>query len=130
MKLKKLHHIGIAVEDFERAIEKFKGFGLSCSDIKDMKEAGVKIAFFPVGDVLIELLRFEPGKGPGDVIRSQKGAINHICLEVGDLDSSIQDFEKNGAKLLNGFPMAGDHGRMAFFHPETTENVLIELFQE
>lgn len=130
MKLKKIHHIGIVVEDFQRAIEKFKGFGLSCTEVKDIKEAGVRIAFFPVGDVLIELLYFEPDKEQETVIRSQKGAINHICFEVGDLEASIQDFEKNGAKLLNGFPMAGDHGRMAFFHPETTENVLIEIFQE
>ncbi len=130
MGLKKIHHIGIAVDNFQQAIEKFKGFGLSCSDIKDMEGAGVKIAFFPVGDVLIELLHFEPFKGSGDVIRSQKGAINHICFEVADLDAGIQDFEKNGAKLLDGFPITGDHGRMAFFHPDTTENVLIEILQE
>ena len=130
MGLKKIHHIGVIVDDFQRAIEKFKGFGLSCTEVKDIKEAGVRIAFFPIGDVLIELLHFDSDKGKETVIRSQKGAINHICFEVGDLEASIQDFEKNGAKLLNGFPMAGDHGRMAFFHPETTENVLIEIFQE
>ena len=35
--LKKLRHIGIMVDDFEQALEKFKGFGLTCSETKEDK---------------------------------------------------------------------------------------------
>jgi len=130
MMLKKIRHIGIVVEDLERAINKFKAFGLSCSEVMEIKEVGVRIGFFPIGDTLIELLYYTgPDKGHDTVVRSQKGAINHLCFEVDDLESSIQDFEKNGAKLVNGFPRLGAHGRVAFFHPETTEGVLIEICQ-
>ena len=90
----------------------------------------MKIAFFPVGDTLIEFVSFSPDKGWDPihtVVRAQKGALNHICFEVDDLNASIKDFEKNGARLLEGSPMAGAHGRVAFFHPETTEGILIEL---
>ena len=128
--LKKIRHIGIVVEDLERAINKFKAFGLSCSEVMEINEVGVKIGFFPIGDTLIELLYYTgPDEGHDTVVRSQKGAINHLCFEVDDLESSIQDFEKNGAKLVNGFPRLGAHGRVAFFHPETTEGVLIEICQ-
>ena len=131
MELKKIHHIGIVVEYFQRAIEKFKGFGLSCREVTEIKEAGVKIAFFPIGDVLIELLHFiQPDKGQSTLVQSQKNAIHHICFEVKGLEAAIQDFEKNGAKLMEGFPRAIGHGRIAFFNPETTENVLIEIMQE
>ena len=130
--LKKIRHIGIVVEDMESAVKKYEGFGLTCNERIEKKEAGMQIAFFPIGDTLIELLTFSPDKGWDPVhavVRSQQGAINHLCFEVEDLDASIRDFEKNGAKLLEGSPMPGAHGRVAFFRPETTDNVLIELCQ-
>jgi methylmalonyl-CoA/ethylmalonyl-CoA epimerase len=98
--------------------------------VLEKKDAGMRIAFFPIGDTLIEFLSFSHDKGwdpVHKVVRAQKGALNHICFEVEDLDESIRDFEKNGAKLLEGSPMPGAHGRVAFFQPETTENVLVEI---
>jgi len=128
--MKKMRHIGIIVEDLERAIKKFEGFGLTCTEVIEREEEGIRIAFFPIGDTLIEFLSFSPDKGwdpMHTVVRSQKGAINHLCFEADNLDASIRDFEKNGAKLVEGSPRAGAHGRVAFFYPETTEGVLIEL---
>ena len=128
--LKKMRHIGIVVDDMDSAIKKYEGFGLKCNEVLERKESGMRIAFFPIGDTLIEFLSFSPDKGWDPihkVVRAQKGALNHICFEVENLDASIRDFEKNGAKLLEGSPMPGAHGRVAFFQPETTENVLIEI---
>jgi len=128
--LKKIRHIGIVVEGLERAIERFKGFGLHCTEVMENKDIGVRIAFFPIGDTLIEFLKYtKPDTGQDTVVRSQKGAINHICFEVDDLEASIKDFEKNGAKLVEGCPRPGAHGRIAFFYPETTEGILVELCQ-
>ncbi len=128
--MKKMRHIGIIVEDLEHAIKRFEGFGLRCTEVIEREEEGIRIAFFPIGDTLVEFLSFSPDKGwdpMHTVVRSQKGAINHLCFEVDNLDASIRDFEKNGAKLVEGSPRAGAHGRVAFFYPETTEGVLIEL---
>jgi methylmalonyl-CoA epimerase len=128
--LKKIQHIGIVVEDLERGVDKFKGFGLPCTEVVEIKEVGVKIAFFPIGDTLIELLYYtDSDKGYDTVVRSQKGAINHLCFEVNDLAACIRDFEKKGVKLADGFPRDGAHGRIAFFDPETTEGALIEIIQ-
>ena len=127
---KKIRHIGIVIKDFERAIEKFKGFGFPCNEIIELKELGIKVAFLPIGDSLIELICYiDPEKGRESVVRKQKGAINHICFEVDDIEASIKNFEKNGARLVEGYPKPGAHGRVAFFHPETTEDVLIEICQ-
>mgnify|MGYP001053260116 CR=1 FL=1 len=128
--MKKMRHIGIIVEDFDKAIKKFEGYGFKCTEVMERKEDGMKIAFFPIGDTLIEFLHFSPDKGWDPlhtVVRSQKGAINHLCFEVDDLEASIRDFEKSGAKLVEGSPRPGAHGRIAYFYPETTEGVLIEI---
>ena len=130
--MKKVRHIGIIVKDLDQTIKKFEGYGLTCSEVMDRKEDGMRIAFFPIGDTRIEALTFSPDKGWDPfhtVVRLQQGAINHLCFEVDDLEASIRDFERNGAKLVEGSPRAGAHGRVAFFHPETTDGILIELCQ-
>lgn len=129
--LKKIRHIGIVVEDLERAINKFEGFGLRCNEVKDMNELGMKVAFMPSGDSLLEFIYYtDPNKKQSGIVGRQKGGpINHICFEVDDMESTIQDCEKKGAKLIEGFPKRGVHGRVAFFYPETTEGILIEICQ-
>lgn len=117
------------MEDLERAMSKFKGFGLSCAEVVEMEKVGVRIAFFPVRKTMIELLHYTGPDNGHSIVRSQKGAINHLCFEVDDLVATIQDFKKNGAKLAEGFPGKGAHGPIAFFYPETTEGILIEICQ-
>jgi methylmalonyl-CoA/ethylmalonyl-CoA epimerase len=129
--LKKLRHIAIMVDDFEEAIDKLKGFGLPCSEIKEDKRIDLLAGFLSIGDTSIEVLHHtRPDKGDdpvSSVVRGQKGALNHLCFEVDDLEASIRDFEQKGAKLIEGCPRPGAHGRIAFFYPETTAGFLIEL---
>jgi methylmalonyl-CoA/ethylmalonyl-CoA epimerase len=128
--LKKIQHLGIIVEDLDQKIKKFEGFGLRCTQVIEKKEDGLKLAFFPIGDTLIELIHSAPPKELDhltNVVRSHKDAVNHICFEVDDMDAAIRDFEKNGARLIEGSLKAGATGKIAFFYPETTEGILIEL---
>jgi methylmalonyl-CoA/ethylmalonyl-CoA epimerase len=129
--LKKVRHIGVMVENFEQAIEAFRGFGLSCSEIKENRQMNLRVGFLPIGETSIEIVcHTKPDKGDDpmvSMVRGQKGTINHLCFEVDDLEATVQDFERSGAKLAEGCPRPGSHGRIAFFYPETTEGVLIEL---
>jgi methylmalonyl-CoA/ethylmalonyl-CoA epimerase len=131
--LKKLNHIGIMVDDFEEAVKRFKGFGLPCKEIRENKELGVKVAFLPIGDTSLELIWHDgPDKGNDPMVstvRGHKGTLNHLCFEVDDFDATIKDFEEKGAKLVESCPRLGPHGRIAFFDPETTEDVLIEFYE-
>jgi methylmalonyl-CoA/ethylmalonyl-CoA epimerase len=119
------------VENFEQAIETFRGFGLSCSEIKENRQMNLRVGFLPIGETSIEIVcHTKPDKGDDpmvSMVRGQKGTINHLCFEVDDLEATVQDFERSGAKLAEGCPRPGSHGRIAFFYPETTEGVLIEL---
>jgi catechol 2,3-dioxygenase-like lactoylglutathione lyase family enzyme len=108
--LKKLLHVGATGDDFERVVERFKGFGFESSQV--LKDEDLP----PKGD--------DPMV---NVVTGQKGAISHLCFQVDNLEESIGNFERNGEKLVKGCPRQGAHGRVAFFNPETTEGVLVEL---
>jgi methylmalonyl-CoA/ethylmalonyl-CoA epimerase len=128
--LRKIHHVGIVTGDFNKAVQRFEEFGLSCREVIKNDEIGINAAFFLIGDSLIELIKYtDSAKTHDNVVRSQKGIINHLCFEVGNLEVSIREFEQTGAKLVEGFPRDGASGHIAFFYPETTEGILIELCQ-
>jgi methylmalonyl-CoA epimerase len=131
--VKKVNHVGIVVQDFDRVIETFKGFGLPCSEIREVQKLASRIAFFPVGETVLEVI-CQAGPAVVDdpmvrVVARQEGTINHIGFEVDDMNASVQEFEKHGARLIEGCPRNGPHGPIAFFRPETTEGILIELCQ-
>jgi len=122
---KRILHIGIVVADLQRAIDRFRGFGLPCSEVKVIEGANLQVAFFPVGNSFIELLSpVDPNERRA---LSSQSTIDHICFEVDDLEASIRNFLEHGARLQEGFPRKGAHGRIAFFDPKTTEGILIEL---
>lgn len=129
--LKKLRHVGIMVDNFEQAIDQFNGFGLRCTEVRENKKMDLRAGFLPIGDASLEILHHSaPDRGDdhmSSIVRGQKGAINHLCFEVDDLEATIKDFERSGAKMIEGCPRPGAHGRIAFFYPETTSGVLIEL---
>jgi methylmalonyl-CoA/ethylmalonyl-CoA epimerase len=133
MPVKKLRHVGIVSEDFDRLTRRFAAFGLPCTETKVNERLGVKIGFVPVGDTMLELICHTAPERITDplvrVVHGSPGIINHLCFEVDDLEAAIVDFERNGARVVEGCPRPGAHGRIAFFHPETTEGVLIELCQ-
>ena len=126
--IKKILHIGVVVKDLESTIETFKGFGLPCTEVVELKELSIKIAFFSTEGPQIEFIQFmDLEKARTTIVGAQPGAINHICFEVADVGAAITHFEKKGAKVVPGYPKKGAHGPVAFFYPETTEDVLIEI---
>ena len=111
--LGKIQHIGILVEDLERAMSKFKGFGLSCAEVVEMEKVGVRIAFFPVRKTMIELLHYTGPDNGHSIVRSQKGAINHLCFEVDDLVATT--LRKTGQSWLKAFLGRGLTALSPFF---------------
>lgn len=127
--IKKIRHIGIIVEDLERAISRYTdAFGLECSEVMEIEEVGLRIGFMPVGESLIEFLQyFKEDTGADSFVRAQKGAINHICFEVEDIEGALKELKAKGLRVVEGFPRKGAHGTVAFFLPEDTEGALIEV---
>lgn len=129
----KIHHLGIAVRSLEEAANRFAGLlGIERGERYDLPEMKVSVLFLPVGESNLELL--EPHCEDSTVAKflARRGeGLHHVCFEVDDLEASLRDFERQGAKLIDKKPRPGAGGHLvAFVHPKSTHGTLIELKQK
>ena len=131
--LKKVDHIGIAVEDMDRTLKLYKGiYGLEAIKTVTLKEAKLKIAFIPLGEVLIEFLQpTEPGEGRiGQFLKEKGEGLHHIALRVENIDRALEALRKMEVPLRDKEARdGGDGARIAFIEPTATQNVLTELVE-
>ena len=131
--MKKIEHIGIAVNDLASAsIIYEKLFGASAYKKEEVASEGVKTAFFRCGPNKIELIEAtNPESSIAKFIAKKGEGIHHIALEVEDIQFEISRLKKEGFVVLNEVPKKGaDNKLVAFLHPNSTNGVLIELCQE
>ncbi len=133
MKLKKIEHIGIAVNDLESASALYeKLLGTACYKVESVEGEGVRTAFFEVGGSKIELLEAMAADSPiARFIEKRGEGIHHIAFEVDDLEAEAERLRSEGFRVLNESPRPGaDNKRVLFLHPKSSHGVLIELCQE
>ena len=129
----KLDHVGIAVRDLEQAASRFGGLlGLDRGSRYDLPDWKVSALFLTVGESHLELLQPHGEDSTVGRFLARRGeGLHHICFEVEDIESSLRDFERQGAVLLDRRPRPGAGGhRVAFIHPQSTHGVLVELKQK
>ncbi len=131
--MKKIEHIGIAVNNLSEAILVYeKLFGAPSYKQEEVASEGVKTAFFKSGPNKIELLEATNPESPIAKFIAKKGeGIHHIAFDVEDIVLEIARLKKEGFVILNETPKNGaDNKLVAFLHPKSTNGVLIELCQE
>ncbi len=131
-KIKKISHVAIIVEAIDDAMVFWRdGLGLEIDHIKDVPEQESRVAFLPVDDSEIEIVeptsehsgiaRFLQKRGPG---------MHHVCFEVEDIHGTLKHLQDLGIKLINESPRRSTGGSLyAFIHPESTNGVLVELYE-
>lgn len=131
MTIKKIDHIAIVVEDLEKALAVYRdALGMTVTDIREMPEQDVKMAFLPSGDSEIELLEpLSADSGIGKYLAKRGEGLHHICLEVDDIEATLADLKAKGSQLIDETPKQGAHGKIAFIHPKGAHGVLVELVQ-
>jgi methylmalonyl-CoA/ethylmalonyl-CoA epimerase len=128
--IKKIEHIGVAVEDLQQAMHLFGDvLGLPLSKSYEAKTTRAKMAFFTVGDSAIELLQpTDPTSVMGKFLERKGEGIHHICLGVENVGKALDYFASQGVKLIDKKPRkTQDHRLIAFLNPKSTHGVLIEL---
>jgi len=131
--LEKLDHIGIAVKDLDEAMKLYKdAFGIEPSLIYESSYTEAKIAFFPIGEVRIELI--QPCKRDsvmGRFLEKKGEGIHHIAFKVEDIENTLSELKKKGIQLVDDKPRkVRKNEKVGFLHPKSTNKVLIELIQE
>ncbi|GAA5505625.1 methylmalonyl-CoA epimerase [Novipirellula caenicola] len=130
--VKSLSHIGIAV----RAIESQRAFyedvlGGTFEGIEEVPSQHVRVAFFKIGDVRIELLQATDPQSPLARFIDKRGeGLHHLAFVVDDLCQRIDQIKRIGLTMIDTVPRPGaDQMDVAFIHPNSCGGVLTELCQ-
>jgi methylmalonyl-CoA/ethylmalonyl-CoA epimerase len=131
MKIKKINHIAVAVEDLSQAAAFWKSvLGLKLDHMEEVESQKAKIAFFPCGESEIELVQpTDPESGTARFIQARGPGIHHLCLEVDNIEKALEELKGKEIRLINEVPIELEGRKMAFIHPKSTGGVLIELYQ-
>ena len=130
--LKKINHIAIAVKDVEASSRLFgEVLGFSGGGIEVFDNFEVKVAFFAIGDVKIELVEpLNPDGGVAKFLAKRGEGIHHIAFEVDDVAAALDHYKSKGVRLINERPEPGANDTLvAFLHPKSTGGVLLEILQ-
>jgi len=129
--INEIDHIGIIVRDLETGIAQFsEQLGLKCEAVMEKDDIGLRIAFFAIGGVRIELLEFKKPIEGVDEITFKGFGIQHIAFRVDDFQGTLEELKSKGLRLLEGFPREGAHGQVAFFSFGDHPDYLVEICEE
>jgi methylmalonyl-CoA epimerase len=133
MAARAIHHVGIAVDDLEAAVDRYVGlFGAGVEHRDSLADQGVDAVSLRVGGSRLELLaplgddtpvgRFLAKRGPG---------MHHVAFEVDDVAAELVRLRADGVRLIDEEPRRGLYGlQVAFVHPESTGGVLAEFVSD
>jgi len=127
-----LDHIGIAVEDIEKALAFYKdALGLEVEAPEEVLTERVRARMVPVGGPSLELLEATaPDSAIATYISKHGPGIHHVTLRVEDIRAVLVQLKNRGVRLVNAEPRPGAGGSLvAFVHPSAAHGVLIELKQ-
>ncbi len=130
--VRQIDHVAIVVADIDEALHFWRdGLGLEVSRLEDIPEQQSVVAFLPTGEAEVELVRpTSPDSGVARFLEKRGPGIHHLCFEVDDLDAFLDRLRGLGVRLINPEPVIGSGGkRIAFIHPESTNGVLVELYE-
>ena len=131
--MKKVEHIGIAVDDIDTSNALFlKIFGKENFKSEVVESEGVITSFFKIGDSKIELVAATNLESPiAKYLEKNRVGMHHLAFDVDDIEKEMIRLKREGIRLLNETPKQGaDNKLICFLHPKDTNGVLIELCQE
>jgi len=127
--IEKIHHIGIAVHDLDRALTFYRDtLGLHVHAQDTVHDQGVTAALLTIGESEIELLQpLSPDSPVGKFLERKGEGLHHICFQTPDVDAELDDLKRKDVPLVDQKPRRGLAGMICFLHPKASRGVLVEL---
>jgi len=128
--VKAINHIGIAVRSLDEQRKFYEDtLGAVFESVEEVPSQRVRIAFYRIGDVRIELL--EPTEAASTIasfLDKRGEGLHHIAFTVEDIEARIAELKQGGLRMIDEVPRPGSHHmQIAFLHPKSTHGVLTEL---
>jgi methylmalonyl-CoA/ethylmalonyl-CoA epimerase len=128
--VKAVNHIGIAVRSIEAHRPFYEGsLGAVFEGVEDVPDQKVRVGFFRVGDVRLELLEpADPSSTVAAFLEKRGEGLHHVAYTVERIEDRIAELKRSGLRMIDDAPRPGAHHmRIAFVHPKSTLGVLTEL---
>jgi methylmalonyl-CoA/ethylmalonyl-CoA epimerase len=127
--IEKIHHIGVAVHDLERALLFYRDtLGLHVHAQDTVQDQGVKAALLTIGESEIELLQpLSPDSPVGKFLERKGEGLHHICFQTPNVDAELEVLKEKDVPLVDQAPRRGLAGMICFLHPKASRGVLVEL---
>ncbi len=128
--IQKIDHLGIAVRSLEEAARYYEqALGLTCGGREEVPSQKVRIAFFVVGEVRLELLEPTSPDSPVAKFLEKNGeGMHHVAFATDDIQGQLRQACGAGCRLIHETPVEGAGGKLvAFLHPKSTHGVLTEF---
>ena len=128
MAVKRIDHVGIAVEDLAAAQGMYECLWGAVQVGRDTLP-DTEVCLLAVGDTTIELVASRgPDTPVGKFIANRGPGMHHVAFEVDDVAAELQRLAAEGVELIDETPRPGAFGHtVAFVHPRALGGVLAEL---
>jgi methylmalonyl-CoA/ethylmalonyl-CoA epimerase len=128
--VKAVNHIGIAVRSIDAQKPFYEGaLGATFEGVEEVPDQKVRVGFFRVGDVRLELLEpTDPTSTVAAFLEKRGEGLHHVAFTVDGIEARIAELKQSGLRMIDETPRPGAHHmRIAFLHPKSTSGVLTEL---
>jgi methylmalonyl-CoA/ethylmalonyl-CoA epimerase len=135
MGIEGLLKVGIAVKNLEEATKLLsEAFGLTPEAGETYEPYSMRYNVSNIGDVLLELIEPTEPHGPiAEFIRTHGEGLQHISLEVSNIEEVMSDLKGKGIQFVHEAPMESDAAlgkvKFAFVRPKVFHGVLVQLME-
>lgn len=125
---KRMDHVGVIVDDLQEAESFLRKLGLNA--VREVVTPGrLKGVFYEAGDTQIEVIEVIEEEERAQRLGHDKARIEHIPMEVEDLDEAAQALAGLGVRLVAEPARAGSTiGNWT--EPETCDGLMYQLIQK
>jgi catechol 2,3-dioxygenase-like lactoylglutathione lyase family enzyme len=143
MKIERIEHVGIVVDDLAAAVEFFVALGLELEGegsvegdwvdrVIGLEEVRAEIAMLRTPDAQgrLELSRFQSPPSPGDRPPTQANTlgISHVLFSVDDLDAAVAGLRARGTELIGTVENYQDTYKLCYVRGPA--GIIVELAEE
>ncbi len=126
-----INHVIVAVEDLDAAVETFtETWGLTLDRRAESAAMGIEMAYFPVGESVLELVMpttdSESNPTRRQLNRNGEG-FYLLCFRVEDIHAAVADLRAKGCTVTD--PAGSDEVLEAFVSPKSSHGAGMQLIQ-